>query len=602
MGIDRDPGPVERLIDQGLERYGKGDLDGALVAWESALALAPEDARAAGYVEYVRGHYDLLRGQGGLESASELAVPFGLAELPDSGRYEIEIGEPVARTRAVAMEVYLDRIDDGWVLDDDLAPPTMARPLPLPARPESVDQPMTLELEADEPGAPGLEPDAPLPAFVPWSRPPGDDDKTHDFAPERLARLPGLDAPHPFDDPAQTDAPAPPTEPVEPAPAPRPITSPTTDFDELAGPHTRERGEKAFANAGAAADDFDFEDPSDQTNELEQSRRLGFVKLSADRDPAAQPGSGFAGPDVSTADLKVRIKKDELAAATPPAPPPAPPDDDERTQERAAMSRTLASRAESTAARPTSALDHLDIDDGGSRAISPPVIIDDPVMSEPSAFDPAHRNMPTRELPKVTPPQPKRTKDWPPTPTPPLAAKAIPRPPRAKPPASEPPPIEPPPVAAATPPPITSLLAELDAGAPAGESADDRTRRRITALVERAIAATRAGDHAEAVAACDLALAESPDSAVAQKLVQRSRDGIIAAYQGFLGDLGARPALAVPMHELPREQLDNRAAFLLSRIDGNLSFEEILDVSGMTRLEALRHLARLIARGILTVR
>ena len=56
------------------------------------------------------------------------------------------------------------------------------------------------------------------------------------------------------------------------------------------------------------------------------------------------------------------------------------------------------------------------------------------------------------------------------------------------------------------------------------------------------------------------------------------------------------------MHELPREQIDSRAAFLLSRVDGNLSFEEILDVSGMTRLEALRHLARLVGRGILSVR
>jgi hypothetical protein len=58
----------------------------------------------------------------------------------------------------------------------------------------------------------------------------------------------------------------------------------------------------------------------------------------------------------------------------------------------------------------------------------------------------------------------------------------------------------------------------------------------------------------------------------------------------------------MPMHELPREQIDNRAAFLLSRIDGNLSFEEILDVSGMPKLETVRHLARLIARGILTIR
>ena len=159
------------------------------------------------------------------------------------------------------------------------------------------------------------------------------------------------------------------------------------------------------------------------------------------------------------------------------------------------------------------------------------------------------------------------------------------------------PPLEPPP-----PLPGAELLAAIDAGAPAGEAVDERTRRRITALFERATAASRDGRHSEAVAACDLALAEAPDSAVAQKLVHRSRDAILAIYQGFLGDLGARPSLAVPMHELPREQIDTRSAFLLSRVDGNLTLEELLDVSGMTRLETLRHLAKLVARGILSVR
>ena len=42
-----------------------------------------------------------------------------------------------------------------------------------------------------------------------------------------------------------------------------------------------------------------------------------------------------------------------------------------------------------------------------------------------------------------------------------------------------------------------------------------------------------------------------------------------------------------------------RAAFLLSRVDGTLSLDEILDVSGMPRLEAYRYLCQLFLRGIL---
>ncbi|HTJ40792.1 MAG TPA: hypothetical protein VL463_01810 [Kofleriaceae bacterium] len=629
--------PVERLIDQGLERYGKGDLDGALVAWESALALAPDDLRAAGYVEYVRGHYDLLKGQGGAETDSELAVPFGLADLHESDQYEIEISEEMQRAR---VEAFIDRVDDGWFLDEDAQLPTIARPLPLPARPDSIDAPLEMELEADEP-----EGDDRAPAIGPYTRiHTGDDDKTQDFQPARLQRLADFDGVHPFDDPAETNAPAPPSE-SSAAPA-SPGLVEAKPPDEVLPPEP-------------ATNEFDFGDGRDETAELGK-QHLGFVKLPNDQDPAAlQPGSGFAGPEMSTAEIRVRFKKDEdvsgerpslepaaaqidpaadldlpdpqsksatldlgppgsidLGLPTPPgAAAASPSDDDERTQERGRWARARSPRVSS---REGSSIDHLDLDDGGSPSIAPPLIIDDPVMTEPAAFDPAHRNSPTREFPMTptqsktrdfppltkrpaspsSPPATKATLEFPPAPT---TAKTIPRGARvAAPPAPSPDgaaPLEP-----APPVPASRLLEELDAAAPAGESPDDRTRRRITGLLDRATASSKGGQHADAVAACDLALAEAPDSAVAQKLVHRSRDAIVSVYQGFLGNLDARPALAVPMHELPREQLDTRAAFLLSRVDGNLTLEEILDVSGMTRLETLRHLAKLVARGILSVR
>jgi len=36
---------LDRLIDEGLNRYGSGDLDGALEAWEEALAIDPDNAQ-----------------------------------------------------------------------------------------------------------------------------------------------------------------------------------------------------------------------------------------------------------------------------------------------------------------------------------------------------------------------------------------------------------------------------------------------------------------------------------------------------------------------------------------------------------------------------
>jgi hypothetical protein len=143
------------------------------------------------------------------------------------------------------------------------------------------------------------------------------------------------------------------------------------------------------------------------------------------------------------------------------------------------------------------------------------------------------------------------------------------------------------------------ILEEVDSNAPAGETREDRTRRRITALLERATEWGQGADLERSVTAVDLALSEDPNSALAQKLIHRNRDTIMNAFQGFLGDLQRAPSLARPLHELGSAPISPRAAFLLSRVDGTLSLDEILDVSGMPRLEAYRYLCQLLLRGIL---
>ena len=145
----------------------------------------------------------------------------------------------------------------------------------------------------------------------------------------------------------------------------------------------------------------------------------------------------------------------------------------------------------------------------------------------------------------------------------------------------------------------TQILAEIDEGVTADESKDDHVRRRISTLIMRAGEWNASGELDKAVTAVDLALSEDPTSALAQKLLHRNRDAIMAVFQTYLGDLERQPQLAKPLHELAQTPIGSRAAFLLSRIDGMLSIDEILDVSGMPRLEAYRHLCQLFLRGIL---
>jgi hypothetical protein len=69
------------------------------------------------------------------------------------------------------------------------------------------------------------------------------------------------------------------------------------------------------------------------------------------------------------------------------------------------------------------------------------------------------------------------------------------------------------------------------------------------------------------------------------------------AYELYLGDMQG-----IPRFGKTTPELDSRSAFLLSRIDGSTCADDLLDVSGMPRLEALRVLARLVAGGVVVLR
>lgn len=146
------------------------------------------------------------------------------------------------------------------------------------------------------------------------------------------------------------------------------------------------------------------------------------------------------------------------------------------------------------------------------------------------------------------------------------------------------------------------LLAEIDDGAPANESEADRARRRVTELLLRAGDASRSGDQITAIEAVELAFTIDSESAASQMAIHRHRDLIIEIFERFLGDQARLPTLTVPIHELAKLDIDSRGAFLLSRIDGSLTIEEILDVAGMATLDAYRYLCKMLARGILQIR
>ncbi len=65
------------------------------------------------------------------------------------------------------------------------------------------------------------------------------------------------------------------------------------------------------------------------------------------------------------------------------------------------------------------------------------------------------------------------------------------------------------------------------------------------------------------------------------------------AFSSFIGDLTCAPIRAIPAEDLAAFGFDHRAAFLMSRMDGATSVQELLHLAGMPHFDALRMIAAL---------
>ena len=711
MKMPRGLSEIDRLIEQGLSLYGEGDLDGALVVWERALSIDPDNAQATSYVDYVKINYDLLTGDGNTEHSG----PFAIDDDPE---YQIEIlAGDEAEPGAPAAPLFMDAHDEGWALGDEgTGAPGARGPLGAPGALGSG----TLTIEADEP--PGIEhptfesgltgesqsfEDATREYQGGAGRParrlygdrlslsalvtPGAGD-AGDFVPEvtpAFGSASDLQTPPGFGtevtemrrrdlgfvQPAEARRPAPgppelkmtlrtpssqtnPPLTRSPEPAPRPPEAarppaadpPQGEIDRHRTPTAE--GDTTEDRAAVAAPRRDTPSsrpaPSDSEGyaslELELTPPLDAGALDllgrvATRQAAPTPEL-VAESAADTADLIMSLPTPRPAStatrqmsARPRPTEPRSPGDRAASAElptEPAMPVPLAMGTAPTQEISLSFALQLDRAPAGAPVVAPagaPVAAPAAAVAPPAAPVPrAAQAAPLTQAPPAASPgagpmtrgsPDKPTLSRTPRPEDPLisaptrdlglraSARALseeettrelevpkPRKPRGS--------VNPElPVMDPVDARSTELLELIDRNAPAGESREDRTRRRITALLEHAAAWTSGTDLERAVTAVDLALSEDPNSALAQKLIHRNREAILNAFQAFLGDLQRSPSLARPLHELSSAPISPRAAFLLSRVDGTLSLDEILDVSGMPRLEAYRYLCQLFLRGIL---
>jgi len=95
------------------------------------------------------------------------------------------------------------------------------------------------------------------------------------------------------------------------------------------------------------------------------------------------------------------------------------------------------------------------------------------------------------------------------------------------------------------------------------------------------------------------ARADDPLDHEARRCAEGCRATLIRMYHARIGPLDRVPVVIVPPDQLRWLSLDHRAGFVLSHVDGASTLEEILDVSGMPALHALRILAELVTKRVI---
>jgi hypothetical protein len=110
------------------------------------------------------------------------------------------------------------------------------------------------------------------------------------------------------------------------------------------------------------------------------------------------------------------------------------------------------------------------------------------------------------------------------------------------------------------------------------------------------------GDYSGALVVAESILEDDPNHQEAMRCVDSCRQVLEQMYTARIGSLDRVPFVAVPREQLRWLNIDHRSGFVLSHIDGNCSLEQILDVSGMPTLDALRILYELLQQRVIAFR
>ena len=109
------------------------------------------------------------------------------------------------------------------------------------------------------------------------------------------------------------------------------------------------------------------------------------------------------------------------------------------------------------------------------------------------------------------------------------------------------------------------------------------------------------GDFSGALKLAEAYLQESPSDVEAVSLAAKCREVLEDMYASRISGMQQVPAIVMTSDQIRWLSLDHRAGFLLSMIDGMSSLDDLLDVSGMQRLDALRIVCTLLDQKVIAL-
>jgi hypothetical protein len=119
------------------------------------------------------------------------------------------------------------------------------------------------------------------------------------------------------------------------------------------------------------------------------------------------------------------------------------------------------------------------------------------------------------------------------------------------------------------------------------------------ALMVQARRANAAGDFTSSLALVEQVLSLEPEQAEARRFMSENTARLASMYRSRIGALDRSPRIRMRAQDIMWQALDHRAGFLLSQVDGRTTFDEIIEIAGLSELDATRILARLVEHGVI---